>query len=235
MPRASGAASRREHPIVAAGVTSASPALARLLRVVSELPRGAVILPDLDLSLDDETWSGLGTAGVPSEPGSPPFGRNDAVTHPQYHLKLLLNRMGIARAEVQHWHRAGLAPAPPERSKAISNLFLPPSGSAKWVDLPAKERRLSGVRLMDCAHPGDEAQAIAILIRHALEEPEKRVALVTPDRGLAARVASILKRWDIEADDTAGTRYRRRRRGACCCCWQNSWRRISRRYHSSPR
>lgn len=192
------------HPIVAAGVTSASPALARLLRVVSELPGGAVILPDLDLSLDAEVWDALGTAGQPAEPDDPPFGTGDAVTHPQYHLKLLLNRMGISRDEVEPWHRAGLSPAPPERSRAISNLFLPPKGSARWVDLPADQRRLAGVRLMHSAHPGEEGQAIAILMREALETPEKRVALVTPDRALASRVVAQLSRWGIEADDTAG-------------------------------
>ncbi|HKT85660.1 MAG TPA: double-strand break repair protein AddB [Novosphingobium sp.] len=193
-----------EHPVVAAAVTSASPALAKLLRVVSELPQGSVILPDLDLTLDAAVWDELGTAGSPKEPDDPPFGRSDAVTHPQYHLKLLLNRMGIARAEVQPWHRSGPGAAPPERSKAISSLFLPPKASAAWVDLPAEKRRLSGVRLMESAHPGEEAQAIAILIREALETPERRVALVTPDRGLAGRVVAHLRRWGIEADDTAG-------------------------------
>jgi ATP-dependent helicase/nuclease subunit B len=192
------------HAVVAAGVTSASPSLARLLRVVAELPRGAVILPDLDLALDKAVWDGLGTAGAPEEAGDPPFGAGDAVTHPQYHLKLLLNRMGIGRDEVQPWHRAGLSPAPPARSRALSNLFLPPSASASWVDLPADQRRLGGVRLMESAHPGEESQAIAILIRQALAEPEKRVAFVTPDRGLAARVVAQLGRWGIEADDTAG-------------------------------
>ncbi|MDG2004797.1 MAG: PD-(D/E)XK nuclease family protein [Novosphingobium sp.] len=193
-----------DDPIVAAGVTSASPALARLLRVVAELKNGAVILPDLDLALDDDIWESLGTAGVPEVPEGPPFGRDDAVTHPQYHLKLLLNRMGIARSEVQQWHRAGLSPAPPERSHAISNLFLPPTGSARWVSLPANRRRLSGVRLMESANPGEEALAIAILIRQALEQPEKRIALVTPDRNLAGRVVALLGRWGIAADDTAG-------------------------------
>ncbi|MCB2079399.1 MAG: double-strand break repair protein AddB [Novosphingobium sp.] len=191
-------------PIVAAGVTSASPSLARLLRVVSELPRGSVILPDLDLALEDDVWSALGAAGAPDSREDPPFGRADAVTHPQYHLKLLLNRMGIGRDEVQPWHRAGMAAAPPERSRAISNLFLPPEASVRWVDLPADKRRLSGVRLMETAHPGEEAQAIAILMRQALEVPERRVALVTPDRGLAARVIAQLERWGIDADDTAG-------------------------------
>lgn len=193
-----------ELPIVAAGVTSASPALARLLRVVAELPRGAVVLPDLDLELDDEVWSELGHAGAPPEKDDPPFGLFDAVTHPQYHLKLLLNRMGVARGEVQAWHRSGIAAAPPERSRAISNLFLPPEASMRWASLPAAARRLAGVRLMESAHPGEEAQAIAVLIREALDVPEKRVALVTPDRGLAGRVVAELERWGIEADDTAG-------------------------------
>lgn len=192
------------YPIVAAGVTSASPALAKLLRVVSELERGSVILPDLDLELDADVWDELGTAGAPKEPGDPPFSRSDAVTHPQYHLKLLLNRMGVARDEVQRWHRSGAGAAPPERSRVISNLFLPPRASARWVDLPAKGRQLSGVRLMESRYPGEEAQALAILIRQALETPERRVALITPDRGLAGRVVQHLRRWGIEADDTAG-------------------------------
>lgn len=191
-------------PLVAAGITSASPALARLLRVIAETPRGAVILPDLDLSLDPAVWDLLGSAGAPTGVDDPPFGERDALTHPQYHLKLLLNRMGIARGEVEPWHRAGLAAAPPERSRAISNLFLPSSASAGWVELPAVQRRLAGVRLMQSAHPGEEAQAIAILIREALEAPERRVALITPDRGLAARVVAHLRRWEIHADDTAG-------------------------------
>ena len=192
------------HPVIAAGVTSAAPAIARLLRTVADLPDGGVILPDLDLALEEPVWDALGAAGMPEELGGPPFARGDVVTHPQYHLKLLLNRMGVARGEVQPWHRAGLAAAPPERSKAISNLFLPPEASTVWVSLPAERRRLSGVRAMETAHPEEEAQAVAVLIRQALAEPERRVALVTPDRALAVRVVAHLARWNIAADDSAG-------------------------------
>lgn len=191
-------------PIVAAGITSASPAIAGLLRAIAGLPNGAVVLPDLDLSLDDEVWEALGRAGIGAEPGDAPLGAGDAVTHPQYHLKLLLNRMGVARAEVRNWHRRGASAAPPERSRALSSLFLPPKESASWVDLPPERRRLSGVRLMETARPEHEAQSIALLIREALETPERRVALVTPDRGLAGRVIAHLKRWNIQADDSAG-------------------------------
>ncbi|WP_228244033.1 double-strand break repair protein AddB [Porphyrobacter sp. GA68] len=193
-----------DRPLVAAGVTSAAPALARMLRAVADLPQGAVILPDLDLALRPEVWDELGCAGCAPGEGEHVFARGDAVTHPQYHLKLLLNRMGVAREEVRQWHRRGVRAAPPERTQAISALFLPPVASRIWVDLPAGKRRLAGVRTMQTANPDAEAQAIAVLAREALEEPEKRVAIITPDRSLARRVVQHLRRWNITADDSAG-------------------------------
>ena len=192
------------HPIVAAGVTSASPTLARLLRVVADLPEGAVVLPDLDLAMDDAAWEELGRAGAADEPGGSVFGVDDVLSHPQYHLKLLLNRMGVNRAEVQQWHRSGAAAAEPSRSRAISSLFLPPLASRSWAKLAADNRRLSGVRLMTSPTIEVEAQAIAMLVRQALEQPEQRIAIVAADRGLARRVVQHLARWNIAADDTAG-------------------------------
>jgi len=189
-------------PYVAAGVTSAAPALARLLRTVAGLPQGAVILPDFDLTMAQPVWDELGSAGAPD--AETPFMRGDAVTHPQYHLKLLLARMGVERGEVRQWHRAGLGKGPPERSHAIASLFLPPEASKEWATLPKAKRQLGGVRLVEAANPEEEAQAIALLVREALAEPERRVAVVTPDRGLAGRVVQHLRRWNIEADDSAG-------------------------------
>ena len=191
-------------PIVAAGVTSASPALARMLRAVADLPDGAVILPDLDLAMDEAAWDELGRAGAAPEPGEDIFASDDALTHPQYHLKLLLERMGVARGEVRPWHRKGMTAAPPARSYAISSLFLPPKASTSWVTLEADKRRLPGVRTLVSATSEEEAQAIALLVREALETSGKRIAVVSADRGLARRVAQHLERWNIDADDTAG-------------------------------
>ena len=58
---------------------------------------------------------------------------------------------------------------------------------------------------MQTADPEEEAQAIALLAREAIDVPERRVAIVTPDRGLANRIAHHLRRWRIQVDDTAGT------------------------------
>ncbi|MEM6493309.1 MAG: double-strand break repair protein AddB [Pseudomonadota bacterium] len=191
-------------PIIAAGVTSASPALARLLRVIADLPAGAVVLPDLDLAMDEASWDELGQAGATREPGGGTFGRSDALTHPQYHLKLLLERMGVAREEVRAWNRRGVAAAEPTRSHAISSLFLPPQASRRWVALEAEKRRLPGVRTLTSATSEEEAQAIALIAREALDAPGKRVAVISADRSIARRVVQHLARWNIAADDSAG-------------------------------
>ncbi len=195
----------RERPpsgfVVAAGITTGAPAIARLLRVVARLPEGMVILPALDTRLPEAEWAALG----PHDP-DPVTGhrRRSIETHPQFHLKLLLDRMGVARAEVEPWRWGGGRDAPAVRSRAIANAMTPAAFSSKWQDLRPADRRLSGVRALELADPAEEAQAVAIALREAVEEPGRTAALVTPDRKLARRVSAHLRRWGIEADDSAG-------------------------------
>lgn len=182
--------------VCVAGVTSAAPAVARLLRAVAELPQGMVVLPGLDLAMDPEDWQALG----PPEEG-PARGEE---THPQYHLKLLLDRMGVARGEALAWRDGSEHDAAPARTRAIASAFLPAGATDRWTAMPAAERRLAGIRAVEVATPAEEAQAIAIAMRQALETPGRTAALVTPDRDLAARVGAHLRRWAIAVDDTAG-------------------------------
>ena len=179
--------------IVAAGISNAAPAVGRLLRRIARLPQGMVVLAGLDRFMPDAEWDALGggEAGKPIE------------THPQYMLRQLLDHMGIARAEVRAW-RAGRDGASHDRAKAVGNAMTPAAFTDKWQGLPARARRLSGVRAVELPNPAAEAQAIAIALRESVEVPGRTAALVTPDRALATRVAAHLKRWGIEADDSAG-------------------------------
>ena len=181
---------------VAAGITTAAPAVAALLRRIARLPRGMVVLPNLSLpaTFPEEEWDAL----------APEDGRGEQ-THPQYHLKLLLDRMGVGRGEVQRWRYSGGASSPAARGRAVANAMAAPDFSHKWQSLPAPQRRMSGVRLAELPDAAGEAQAIALALRQALEIPGKTAALVTPDRQLAKRVSALLARWGIEADDSAGT------------------------------
>ena len=154
------------------------------------------MLPGLGLanSLSDEEWEALG----------PDEHVRAEQTHPQYHLKLLLDRIGVARGEVQLWPASGRAASPSVRARAVTNAMTAADFSDKWSSLKSAERRLTGVRAAEFADGASEAQGIALALREALETPDRTAALVTPDRMLARRVSALLRRWGIEADDSAG-------------------------------
>jgi ATP-dependent helicase/nuclease subunit B len=187
--------------VCAAGITTGAPAVARLLGTVARLEAGMVVLPGVDLDLSHEEWGVLG----PHEPDEAGGVRPPAIeTHPQFHLKLLLDRMGVARGEIRRWRWGGGRDAPASRSRAVQHAMAPAAFTRKWQGLKPSERRLSGIRALEVGDPAAEAQAIALALREALEEPGRTAALVTPDRNLARRVSAHLARWGVAADDSAG-------------------------------
>jgi ATP-dependent helicase/nuclease subunit B len=187
--------------VCAAGITSAAPAIARLLGVVARLPAGMVVLPGLDLAMAEEEWEALGPHEADPETGAR---RRSIETHPQFHLKALLDGMSVGRGEVEVWRRGGGRDAPAVRGRAIAHAMAAAQFTEKWQGLKPAERRLTGVRGLELADPAEEAQTIALALREALEEPGRTAALITPDRALARRVSAHLQRWGIEADDSAG-------------------------------
>lgn len=180
--------------VIAAGISTVAPASAELMKCVAYLPKGQVVLAGLDLAMPDAEWDAIGGGE-----DAPPI-----ENHPQHQLRRLLDRMGVARGEVRTWRWGSDADARAPRARAISNAMAPARFTGKWAELGRKDRDVGGVRALTLANPAEEAQAIAILLRAALEEPGKTAALVTPDRALAIRVSAHLKRWGIEADDSAG-------------------------------
>lgn len=177
------------HPVIAAGSTGSIPATAALLAVVARLPRGEVVLPGLDRTLDAEAWDAAGADW----------------SHPQNALHRLLGRIGIAREDVAPWPAPAIAASSAARVALIAEALRPAATADAWL---AHERfsdaAFTGLARLEAASPRDEAGAIALRLREALETPGRTAALVTPDRALARRVAAELRRWDIAVDDSAG-------------------------------
>ncbi len=187
-----------EVPIIAAGITTSARAIARLLRRVARLPQGIVILPGLDLDMDEGQWTAL--SHPTDEEGERKPKRNIEV-HPQFHLKHLLDQMGVDRTEVDVIPTITITRA----HHAITDIFCLPEQSAGWRDLPAARKKLPHAKLVEATDSAEEAKAIAVHVRGALEKAGQRIAVITPDRELAVRIASQLRRWDIDVDDSAGT------------------------------
>ena len=175
-----------EQRIVVAGTTAAFPLMKKLVQTVLNLPNGEVYLYGLDKYLEDSAWEKIDE------------------NHPQYELKELLEYLRISRDSVID---IGSNLPFTTREKIVAETMRPAETSAAWRDLsahPLTEADFKDIRLVNCDDLRQEAAAIALIIRHTLEEPEKTAALVTMDRELSRRVVSELQRWKINADDSAG-------------------------------
>ena len=196
---------RRNPPdrvLIAAGSTGTAPATADLLAVIAAAPQGAVVLPGLDQDLDDKAWEQVGEA------------------HPQGALKRLIERAGVTRADVAPWP-CGETPVEAlrgrSRRRVINEALRPAEATSDWLRQIAQmasegaadgegliAEGLQGVTLISAQDEVEAADLAALALREVLETPNATAALVTPDAGLARRVSSVLTRWGVEADNSAG-------------------------------
>ncbi|MFK8035159.1 MAG: double-strand break repair protein AddB [Hyphomicrobiales bacterium] len=187
-------------PTIVAGSTGSVPVTAALLKAVAELPLGCVVLPGLDLELDEETWEAVGLDL--SKEGHPDVA---ALGHPQAVLKATLSRLNISRDDV--------TPLEPQnnsidgaRYRLLNEALRPAETTEKWSANSNKHTSaLSNLSLVEARNSQEEALAVAMVLRETLENPKHTsVALVTPDRNLARRVSAELLRFGIVSDDSAG-------------------------------
>jgi len=174
-----------KRPIIIAGSTGSQATTRELMRVVAGLPRGVVVLPGVDVDLDEESWALVGDQ------------------HPQFALKGTLKALGVDRNAIpalavensagrarRVLMREALAPA---EKTADWLARLDAAGGAEFVKEGA-----AGLRLLEAATEDEEATAIALMLREALEKPGATAAVVTPDAGIARRVEAKLARWGIQ-------------------------------------
>ena len=182
-------------PVIVAGVTGSIPATVELMQAVAALENGAIVLPGLDLGLDEDSWTAIA-------PGHP--------EHPDFGLKKLLQTLEVSRSDIRLVAGSEPSPTLSARSGFISEAMRPTETTANWHDwvLATNRNAIAGgfadVSLIEAANPQEEAEAIALIMREVAEHEDKTAALVTPDRLLARRVAIRLEAWGIRVDDSAG-------------------------------
>uniref|UniRef100_UPI0035B3D519 double-strand break repair protein AddB n=1 Tax=Rhodoblastus sp. TaxID=1962975 RepID=UPI0035B3D519 len=190
--RALEAVAREKNPVIAIGSTGSNIATARLLAAIARAEQGAVVLPGLDLHLDETSFAAIRAGNEP------------CATHPQAFLARLIETIGVTRDEVVALAEMGA------RDRFASEAFRPADTTDLWAiwradQAPgALEDTLANAALIEAADEREEALAIAVCLREALEHPGRTAALATPDRGLAERVRAELLRWNVEIDDSGG-------------------------------
>ena len=189
-------------PVIAAGSTGSMPATAKLLSTIANLPHGAVVLPGLDMDLDDASWALIaGDQDDKTHDGAPAAG------HAQFAMQALLATLGITRKDVAQLH----APEPHGRELLVSEALRPASTTECWQARrntkdfdQAADKALASLSMIEAANAEEEALAIAVTLREAVETKDKTAALVTPDRALARRVLAALDRWKVKVDNSGG-------------------------------
>lgn len=183
--------------IIAAGIIGSVPAVADLLDVIRTLPQGEIILPAFNDLLDEESWKNL------------------EETHPDHAFYTLLHKLEIKREDVSTWPliKEKLSTDDSKiKSILATEIMRPAVTTHKWQQLAMEpygqdlKQLISGDTLqrLECETSQEEATLISIIMREAVENPDKTCALITADRHLARRVSSALKRWNINVDDSGG-------------------------------
>lgn len=196
-------------PVIAAGSTGTVPATARLLETIANLDNGAVVLPGLDLLLDEDSWDSLG----------------NHPEHPQAGMAELLRKLGVARNHVAYVPGSEPDGTARARLQLVSEALRPAETTEQWQRYLKGDallpngcanvtNALSGMHLVEAPTAHDEAEAIALILKSCIDVPTKTAALVTPDRLLARRVAARLKGFGLTIDDSAGVPVARTMPGA---------------------
>lgn len=178
-------------PVIVAGSTGSIPATRDFIKTIASMDNGQAILPALDMVMAEDSW----------------FKMEDG--HPQYLMKILLDYCKIDRKDVTVLS----PPTNPDRLMFVSEIMRPQLTTDQWpyLSLPeSKETILSGAEgIIVCEAETDhhEATTIALAMLEIAADPDKRktATLITPDRYLAMRVQSLLRRWGIDIDDSGGT------------------------------
>ena len=191
-----------DHPVIITGSTGFSAPMMHLMRAVAGLRQGAVVLPGVDRELSLEDWALLEN-------------HDECPEHPQSVLARFCRFARVSPPELPDW--SDTQPANPQRNRLISLALRPAPFTDRWMEespglIPELDIATNRIGLILAATMKEEAQAIAVAIREAVEA-RKRVALVTQNLELAKRVKAALKFWEIEPDDRIGESLRLTREG----------------------
>jgi ATP-dependent helicase/nuclease subunit B len=184
-------ASPPHHPIIVAGSTGSRGTTSAFMKLVANLPQGAVVLPGVDFTITPETWNKIE--------------ETSAFEHPQARFSNFAKKLDVSPRAIENW-----APHVDEnstRNQLISLALRPAPVTDQWMtegpNFKDVDVACNDLTLIEAPDSRSEAVSIALALRQAAEEG-KKAALITPDRALARHVTAVLDRWNIAPDDSAG-------------------------------
>ncbi|MDC0348889.1 double-strand break repair protein AddB [Alphaproteobacteria bacterium] len=156
-----------KNPVMVAGSLGTIPSTTRLIRAISSLKNGTIILPGLKRGKDEENLS---------------------ARHPQFFLYRLLEKLDISSESV-----LDLSSFKKKKSKSLflEDIFEKEESSEQ------EENGHVEIEWEDASDQGEEARIIGVSIRKALEEGKKKILCISPDKNLLKGVSQELEVWGL--------------------------------------
>ncbi|MCI5049479.1 MAG: PD-(D/E)XK nuclease family protein [Rickettsiales bacterium] len=162
-------------PVIAAGSMGTQKPTAQLLSIIRDLPDGRIILPGLDINMGAETWEHV----------SP--------SHPQYHVKHLLESLQIERQSVQLLDNHSDTGTTYDDARILMDSCVPAVSVQMWRESKPDVSALT-LKRIEARHEFEEVAVVVSLIKEALHQ-RKRVGVISHDaqmaRHLELRLAEI--------------------------------------------
>lgn len=173
-----------EVPVILAGSTGSVPRVKRLMRAISDLPQGAVILPgfDTDLYRQVDTFPAY---------------------HPQRPMVDTVEFLSDAVKDISIWPlQASLSDTQKQKQTLIRYAATPTLSTAHTHRFALDTQ---SIRYLEVETETEEALAIALAVRRALAEGTQTVTVCAPSSLLGERVQTQLQRWGITADHSSNS------------------------------
>jgi ATP-dependent helicase/nuclease subunit B len=170
--------------IFIAGSTGSIPATRSLIKSIFEYKNGFVILPFIDVCLNNHDWHQIAE-------------ENNA-THHQRQLYKLLDYIKQDRSSIE---TISQAQSPLETQ--ISDIYRPATTISSWHNSRSNNKNIDFIKYIKAENPLAEAKIISIIINQQLQQ-NKSVAIVCNNKNLINKISEYLSKFNIEIDNSFG-------------------------------
>lgn len=176
-----------DKPIIAAGSTGSIKSTASLIKALSNIKNGFVVLKGIDLEMNQQQWNNIDKS------------------HHAFLTKQLLNKIEIDKKQLIPWHSKDYAQD--EWQNFISTAMTPSNSTIEWHNYKLNSHiRNLNTKLVECSNTQEEAMVIALRVREILAKDQNaNIAIIANNRDLTNRIILLAEIWDIPIYNSHGT------------------------------
>ncbi len=182
--------------IIVAGSTGSRPMVRKLMKSISQLPNGMVILPGFNKLLSPEEYEYLAKQETIF-----------AHLHPQKSMIELLQYLQLPPDNVLAWHEINpIAQSIIQRQILLNEVMRPAEFSDKWLisDHNIIKSALENIHVIEANNASQEAHIVALIAARELNETTNSIMIIVHNQTIDAMVRAALLQLNINISSSMG-------------------------------